>query len=84
METTLITPKIKVVNILEIKNDGSFKCPKCGTLISPDDETEETYSILDVVVDDHGFLQGLYISCICGQEIFLNLAVPDLTVEVLR
>jgi DNA polymerase I-like protein with 3'-5' exonuclease and polymerase domains len=30
--------------------DGAFPCPKCGTLISPDDETEETYKIVETKV----------------------------------
>jgi len=28
-------------------DDGSFQCPKCGLSISPDDDSEENYQILD-------------------------------------
>ncbi|MCW4003466.1 MAG: hypothetical protein NWE95_06100 [Candidatus Bathyarchaeota archaeon] len=50
------------VNIAAIEGDGSFPCPKCGRSISPDDETEENYQILDTkVVNDE--LAELIISC---------------------
>jgi transcription initiation factor IIE alpha subunit len=26
--------------------DGSFRCPKCKSLISPDDNTEEVYTVI--------------------------------------
>jgi hypothetical protein len=46
--------------------------PKCGTLISPDDETEEVYKILDTkVVGDE--LAELVISCgTCGTIVKLT------------
>ncbi len=50
------------VNLATIKGDGSFPCPNCGTSISPDDESEETYQILDTkLLDDE--LAELIISC---------------------
>jgi hypothetical protein len=50
------------VNIAAIEGDGSFPCPKCGMSISPDDETEDNYQILDTkVVNDE--LAELVISC---------------------
>jgi hypothetical protein len=51
-----------VVNVAEANSDGSFACPKCCTVISPDDETEDTYEILDTkVVNDE--LYELVLSC---------------------
>jgi hypothetical protein len=42
--------------------DGSFQCPCCGLKISPDDESEDNYEILDTkVVNDE--LAELDISC---------------------
>jgi hypothetical protein len=32
---------------LATSQDGSFQCPKCGLSISPDDDSEENYQILD-------------------------------------
>ena len=50
------------VNIVALEGDGTFPCPKCGRAISPDDETEENYKILDTkVVNDE--LAELIISC---------------------
>jgi len=50
------------INLVAIEGDGSFQCPKCGVPISPEDETEENYKILETkVVDDE--LAELVISC---------------------
>ena len=35
------------VNLLKIDETGEFPCPKCGVAISPDDETDDTYSIVE-------------------------------------
>jgi hypothetical protein len=69
----LIIPTVKVIGIMDTREDGSFACPKCGTVISPDDESEETYSILDVTIGDDGTPQAIHILCGCGQEIILDL-----------
>jgi predicted RNA-binding Zn-ribbon protein involved in translation (DUF1610 family) len=55
-----------------VESDGSFSCPKCGMSISPDDETEENYQILDTnVINDE--LAELEISCgKCGSVIKLT------------
>ena len=55
-----------------VESDGSFSCSKCGMSISPDDETEENYKILDTsVVNDE--LAELDISCgKCGSVIKLT------------
>jgi predicted RNA-binding Zn-ribbon protein involved in translation (DUF1610 family) len=55
-----------------VESDGSFSCPKCGMSISPDDENEENYQILDTnVVNDE--LAELDISCgKCGSVIKLT------------
>ena len=50
------------INLAAIEGDGSFPCPKCGTVISPEDETEEAYQIVDTkVVNDE--LVELIIAC---------------------
>jgi predicted RNA-binding Zn-ribbon protein involved in translation (DUF1610 family) len=60
------------VNLAIIEGDGSFQCPKCGTAISPEDETEETYKIEDTKVVN-GELAELYITCgKCGSAIKLT------------
>ncbi len=50
------------VDLTAIEGDGSFPCPKCGMMISPEDETEDNYTIEDTkVVNDE--LVELVISC---------------------
>jgi hypothetical protein len=50
------------VDLAILEGDGSFDCPKCKVPISPDDESEDNYEILDTkVVNDE--LSELVISC---------------------
>jgi len=57
------------INLVAIEGEGSFPCPKCGTTISPDDETEVSYKIVDTkIVNDE--LAELVIACgKCGSVI---------------
>jgi len=50
------------LNIDSIADDGSFNCPKCGKPISPEDESEKNYKILDTKVFNDE-LSELVISC---------------------
>ena len=61
-----------IIDLNKIEGDGSFPCPQCGTIISPEDETEEIYKILDTkVVDDQ--LTELVVKCgTCGSVIKLT------------
>ncbi len=60
------------INLATVSGDGSFQCPKCGTSISPEDETEDNYQIMDTkLVDDE--LSELVIECgKCGCTILLT------------
>jgi uncharacterized C2H2 Zn-finger protein len=60
------------LNVATIDEDGSFKCPQCSMSISPDDETNDNYEILDTkVVNDE--LAELVIECgKCGCVIKLT------------
>jgi uncharacterized protein with PIN domain len=50
------------INLVAIEGEGAFPCPKCGTTISPDDETEINYKIVDTkIVNDE--LAELVIAC---------------------
>jgi predicted RNA-binding Zn-ribbon protein involved in translation (DUF1610 family) len=50
------------INLTKIDGDGSFPCPNCGTVISPEDETEKLYKIVDTkVINDE--LVELIIMC---------------------
>ena len=50
------------IDLTKIDGDGDFSCPRCGAKISPDDETEEVYSILEPRVNNKG-LEELLICC---------------------
>jgi hypothetical protein len=65
------------VNLANAEGDGSFQCPQCRMSISPDDETEDNYQILDTkVVNDE--LAELLISCgKCGCTIKLTGLQPS-------
>ena len=50
------------IDLTLIDGDGDFSCPKCGTKISPDDESEKVYSILEPRVNTNG-LEEVVIRC---------------------
>jgi predicted RNA-binding Zn-ribbon protein involved in translation (DUF1610 family) len=51
-----------LIDLAEIEGDGSFKCPKCGMSISPEDETEDNYKIVDTKVKNDELVE-LVINC---------------------
>lgn len=59
------------IDLTKIDGDGAFPCPKCGAVISPDDESEETYQIVQTKVKDDE-LAELTLTCNkCGSTIKL-------------
>lgn len=38
------------IDLTKIDGDGAFPCPKCGSMISPDDDSDETYTIIETKV----------------------------------
>lgn len=60
-----------IIDLSKIKGSGEFNCPKCGTTISPDDQSEEVYTILEPIVKkDH--LEKVVLQCkMCGSKISL-------------
>jgi predicted RNA-binding Zn-ribbon protein involved in translation (DUF1610 family) len=78
-KTTVKRETSYTIDLTKIDGDGAFSCPKCGTLISPEDETEETYHIVETKVKDDE-LAELVLSCKkCGSTIKLVgfLAQPE-------
>jgi hypothetical protein len=69
---TMKKPKTQTIDLTLLDGEGSFACPKCGTRISPDDESEEVYKIIDTkVIGDN--LVELLISCgTCSTRIKLT------------
>ncbi len=61
-----------VLDLTKIGGDGDFPCPECGTIISPDDCDEESYSILDINVNTQG-LEELVVCCKkCASQLHLT------------
>jgi hypothetical protein len=60
------------VDLTKIDGKGDFSCPKCGAVISPDETSEETYTIVEPKVNGYG-LEEIVICCInCASQIHLT------------
>jgi len=72
-------PLVYEVDLTKIKGEGDFPCPSCGVVISPEDETEVVYSILETKVKGES-LEELVIQCNkCGSKIRLvGFLTPEL------
>jgi uncharacterized protein with PIN domain len=58
--------------LTKTKGKGDIKCPECGIKISPDDETEEAYTILETVMKE-GNLEKIALQCNkCQSQIHLT------------
>jgi predicted RNA-binding Zn-ribbon protein involved in translation (DUF1610 family) len=50
------------IDLTKVEGSGDVKCPKCGTEISPDDTSDEVYTILEPVIkEDH--LEEIVLQC---------------------
>lgn len=59
------------IDLARIEGNGDFPCPNCGASISPDDESEEVYTIVDTRMRGET-LEELTIQCNkCGSKIRL-------------
>ena len=65
------------VDLTKIDGDGAFRCPKCGVIISPDDETEEIYAIIETKVKDDELVELILICNNCGSKIRLTGFLPQ-------
>ena len=60
------------VDLTKIDGDGAFPCPKCGVVISPDDETEEIYTIVETKVENDELVELILMCSNCGNKIRLT------------
>jgi hypothetical protein len=51
------------VNLNSIEGGGEFPCPSCGVMISPEDDSEKSYRIMDIETFNDGSLKTLTIVC---------------------
>jgi len=59
------------LDLTTIEGDGAFPCPKCGAVISPEDETEETYKIVDTKIVNDELVELVVVCRTCGSTIKL-------------
>lgn len=59
------------IDLTTIEGDGAFPCPKCGTTISPEDESEEVYKIVDTKVVNDELVELVVMCGTCGSTIKL-------------
>jgi RNase P subunit RPR2 len=57
-----------VVNVSDTNEDGSFYCPGCKSVISPEDFSEKNYSIVEVG-ESEGVWAALVTCKKCGEVI---------------
>ena len=60
------------LDLTQIDGDGTFPCPKCGTVISPEDETEELYKIVDTKIVNDELVELVIICGKCRSSIKLT------------
>jgi predicted RNA-binding Zn-ribbon protein involved in translation (DUF1610 family) len=60
------------IDLTQIDGDGSFPCPKCGTVISPEDETEEIYKIVDTKIINDELVELVVMCCACRNNMKLT------------
>ena len=63
---------VYTINLAIIEGDGSFPCPKCGMVISPEDESEENYRIVDTKVVNDKLVESIIVCGKCGSAIKLT------------
>lgn len=60
------------LDLTKIDGNGDFPCPNCGVTISPEDESEDVYTILEEKVRNDA-LEEMLIKCNrCGKQIRLT------------
>ena len=60
------------IDLTQIEGAGAFPCPKCGMTISPDDETENSYRIVDTKVVNAELTELVIVCGRCGSTIRLT------------
>jgi hypothetical protein len=59
------------IDLTKIEGNGDFTCPRCGTKISPDDQTEGVYSVLGSKMNSNG-LEVIILCNKCSSHIHLT------------
>ena len=63
---------VSELDLTKMDGNGDFLCPTCGVTISPEDETEDVYTIIEEKVRNNA-LEELVIQCnACGNRLRLT------------
>jgi predicted RNA-binding Zn-ribbon protein involved in translation (DUF1610 family) len=65
------------IDLTKIDGDGAFPCPKCGNLISPDDDSEDAYHIVETKVKNDELAELILTCSKCGTTIKLTGFLSD-------
>ena len=60
------------IDLTKIDGDGSFLCPKCKTVISPEDESETVYKIVNTKVINDELVELVIVCGNCESNIKLT------------
>ena len=63
---------VYMIDLTKIEGEGSFPCPKCGAIISPDDETEQAYKIVNTKIINDELVELIVMCGNCGSNIKLT------------
>jgi predicted RNA-binding Zn-ribbon protein involved in translation (DUF1610 family) len=55
-------PLVFEVDLTKIRGEGEFPCANCGIIISPEDETDDVYKVIETKVKGQA-LEELVIRC---------------------
>ena len=67
-----------MIDLTQIDGDGSFPCPKCGTVISPEDESEQVYKIVNTKVINDELVELIIMCSNCKSNIKLTGFQPTI------
>lgn len=66
------------IDLTKIDGDGAFPCPKCGTMISPEDESEKVYKIVDTKLVNDELVELVILCSKCGSNTKLTGFQPSI------
>ncbi len=66
------------IDLTKIDGDGTFPCPKCGIVISPEDESEVLYKIVDTTVINDELVELVIMCTKCGSNTKLTGFQPSI------
>ncbi len=63
---------VHTLDLTKIDGDGSFPCPECGTVINPEDESEEYYKIVGTKVINDELVELVIVCSKCRTTVKLT------------